>query len=656
MKNLFSISKSIKSKLILSFTLVLLLPCILIGTFAYITSKDTVEEEIVNGVIENIDLLNTTIDNNIQAKIHDIGVLSKSITTNNYQGDGSTNLLGTFEQYIELHPEAVSVFVGTETGAFIQAPQLTGSDFDPREREWYSGAMEKKGEVYMYAHPTASTGEMVVTISQITSDGTGVAAINLSLSHIQQLVNQVKIGDKGYAILLDQNGKYISHPTIAADTEVKVKGIDQVYKNKTGLMEFTQGGNKELLQFVTNDLTGWKIGGNIAYSEITNAASPILKNTIIIIIISIIIGAAIVYFIIKSIVKPIRILTDKAYVISHGDLTEHINVTTKDEIGQLGHAFNDMQSSLISLVQKVEFNVQQVAASAEQLMASAEQTSGATEQVADAIQEVASSAEKQMNGIDDSALALSGITEGVNKIVNHSAKVSNLTHETTIQAEVGGKAVTNTVNQMNSIFKSVVESNEIIASLDERSKEINSILDVITSIAEQTNLLSLNAAIEAARAGEHGKGFAVVADEVRKLAEQSQQSVEEIYGIIHGIQEDVEKTVHKMALVTDDVQSGVKISNEAIEKLHHIQQSMKDILPQMDEVSGTAQQMSEAVQGVTSNVNDLDIIAKGNAASSEEVAASTEEQLASMQEISASAKSLATMAEELSEIISHFKY
>ena len=196
----------------------------------------------------------------------------------------------------------------------------------------------------------------------------------------------------------------------------------------------------------------------------------------------------------------------------------------------------------------------------------------------------------------------------------------------------------------------------MIQSLHKRSKEVSSILDVITGIANQTNLLALNAAIEAARAGEHGKGFAVVADEVRKLAEQSQQSAKEILTIIQGIEHDTESSVHIMSRVTDDVQAGVKVSNEAIEKFNQILQSTKEITPQMEEVSAIAQQISAAVQEVSATANELAIIAQANAATSEEVAAATEEQLASMEEISSSARALSAMAEELREILSHFKY
>lgn len=658
MKKILGKCRNLKTKLVLTFSLILIIPTIIIGSLAYFTAKDAVENEMFAGFNENLKLLNSTINNTIQSKIHDVEFLSGSITPKQFQEESIPELREQYDQYIQMHPEAQAIYVGTDIGLFVREPNIEmPPGYDPRDRGWYKDAMERKGEIIISEpYISASTKEMVVTIAQTTKDHTGVIGIDVALSYLQELTNQVKIGDGGYAALLDTSRKYIAHPTEEAGSEEKRDFIDKLFEQETGQFDYVLDKEKRKMSFITNKLTGWKLAGSVVSKEISDAASPIFKTTVLVILVAIMIGAGAVFIIIKSIIKPIKELKNKAITVSQGDLTELIEIRSNDEIGQLGMAFNTMEESLRKLVQQVEQGAEQVAASSEELSANAEQTSVATEQVSTSIQEVASSAEKQMDAVDKNIQSLEHVSAGVSRIADRSIQVSELAHHTTMQAEIGGKAITNTVNQMNAIHDSVMESNNMIKSLQERSNEVNSILDVITGIADQTNLLSLNAAIEAARAGEHGKGFAVVAEEVRKLAEQSQRSAKEIYQIVQGIQADTEGSIQLMARVTEDVKDGVQVTNEAIEKFNQILQSAKEMTPQIDEVSATAQQMLADVQEATGVVANISIISQENAATSEEVAASAEEQLASMQEVTAAAQSLSSMSEELRNAVSMFKY
>jgi methyl-accepting chemotaxis protein len=486
------------------------------------------------------------------------------------------------------------------------------------------------------------------------ADGTGVIALNLDISRINKAVSKVKIGEKGYPFLLDVDSKYIVHPTEKAGTKATDSLFDQLYAKSSGSFEYTFNGDEKKMVFTTNKTTNWKIAGTMYASEVSEAARPIFYKTLFIIIACLIIGSLTIYVVLQSIIKPLKQLKNQALRVSEGDLTTAITVNSKDEIGELGYAFSQMQNNLRTLIQNVETSAEQVAASSEELTASSQQTSAATEQVSVAIQEVASSAEKQTAVIDQNAASLDEIVQGVYTIAQRTETVSQLSNYTTSEAVEGGKAVRETVEQMESISQSVELSNTTIRTLFQRSKEVGTILEVISGIAAQTNLLALNAAIEAARAGEHGKGFSVVAAEVRKLAEQSQVSASQISELIQAIQQDIQESVHTMEQVTNKVDEGLTISQTAIQKFEQILSSMNETAPQVEEVAAIAQQISAAVEEVARTAGEMVILAKGNAATSEEVAASTEEQLASMEEIAVSAQSLSQMAEQLTALISKF--
>lgn len=640
----------------MAFVLFLIIPSLVVGGFSYMTAKKTVKKEVLEGFTANVNLLNETIDQSIQLKMHDIDFFSGRITEEEYRDIEETQII--FKQYVGLHPEADLLFVGTEDGEYIQYPDVESpADYDPRERPWYIEAMANEGDIII-SNPylSANNNEPVVTVSKALEEGGGVIAVDINISYLQGLAEQVTVGDTGYAMMLDSEGVFISHPVQEPGEQADENLTNGIYAKQEGELSSIYDNKERIMSFVTNDLTGWKLVGSVTADEVNQAAVSILQRTAIIIIISMVIGIAVVLIVTRSIVSPINRLKEQAIAVSEGDLTEQIEVRTTDEIGELGQAFNQMQSSLRTLVQHVDENAEVVASAAAELSASAEQTGEAAEQVSVSIQDVAHNAETQTGNLAAVNDNLSQLVTGVGQIAEHASHVTVETQSATEEAQAGEQAVENTVQQMTSIHQSVEESNTITQSLYERSKEVNDILNVITEIAGQTNLLALNAAIEAARAGEHGQGFAVVADEVRKLAEQSQNSAAEIQKIVEGIQVDTGNSVEIMKEITENVLGGIHISSEASEQFDHILVRMETLLPQIESITEEAKEASRSVQSV---VEDADVISDGvqnNAAASEQVAASSEEQLASMEEIRTAADSLADMADDLKAIVTQFKY
>jgi len=662
MRILKSLNQNLKlsTKLYIAFSLILIVPTLTVAYLSIQSAKHELSEKIMESTKENVKLLNSSIDSTISPKLYDANYLADIITGDLFekQGNNPDALMSKLDQYKGLHPEAEAVYLGTQDGKMYTSPALDlPDDYDPRDRTWFTQAMNNSVDKAIVTSPyiDASSGEMVVTITRKTADGSGVIGIDLNLSTLEKTTKEVAVGNEGYILLLDTEQNYLVSPINEAGTKVD-QNFPDLYEQNSGVHHYKTNGQDRTLYYLTNENTGWKIVGSMLDAETNAAVKPILQKSLLVVVVSIIFGGAIIILIIRSLVSRLKEIQNKAKKISDGDLTEEITLQSNDEIGQLAHSFTSMQSSLKTLLKTLEHHSLMVSATAEELNASAGQTSEASEQVATAIQHVAVSAEKQTEGVEANILSLNQIVNGTNTVLLNANEVLNRTKTTTQNAEVGKAIVQQTVNQMNEIHHSVSDTNKVIASLHDRTKEIGAIVDVITAISNQTNLLALNAAIEAARAGESGKGFTVVADEVRKLAEQSQISASQITEIIKAIQQDTKETVHTMSTLESNVQKGIEISDEAINTFMEIYDNMNLISPQMSQVASTLNDILTFVQNTEKTAELISNLAKNNAASSEEVAASTEEQLAAMEEISSSANTLASMTENLIQLIKKYKF
>ncbi|MGE7937117.1 HAMP domain-containing methyl-accepting chemotaxis protein [Bacillus paramycoides] len=647
----------VAKKLLTSFFVILIAAVSVIGGMSYQTAKKNFESQIMSSAQDNIKILDNLINQMIEAKFNDVNNFARLIHSDMYQGDNQDELRKMLSQYINLNKDVEQVYVAGNDKKFVQEPNIQmAADYDPTTRSWYKDAVNKQGGIVVTEpYKAQGNGHIVVTIAKQAEDKNGVVAVDLSLDNLLKTTKLINIGKKGYAFILDGKQKIIAHPQEKSGEKAADSWAQKIYEDNHGAFSYTYDGSEKQMVFATNVKTGWKIGGTMYSNEVIEAAQPVFYNMLIVMFISLVIGGALIYFVTLSITKPLKRLVATSKEISEGDLTQTIDIHSNDEIGQLAKGFNEMTDALRTLIGRINTSAGHVAAASEELTASVRQAGEATEQITMAMDEISSGATTQTTSVENGAMLLFDVTEGIQHVANSSSSINTASAHTREKAEDGGKLVGKTVNQMQSIAESVSQSDEVIQILNNKSKQIGDILEVIQNIADQTNLLALNAAIEAARAGEHGRGFAIVADEVRKLAEKSSVSSSEISKLICEIQDDMSKTVKSMSHVNEEVQSGLVIANETKQNFTEILQSTNEIADQIKTMVETANGMSKGANEVSISVGQIAMTAQNNATSTQNVAASAEEQLASIEEISSAAGTLSQMAEELQGLIERFK-
>jgi methyl-accepting chemotaxis protein len=648
---------TIKRKLILSFLLLLLVPSLLIGFISYNNAEKEISKKIEMSAKENVKMLNTYIDSFIGSNISDANYYSEKFNSQSLSQEGMGYTSNSLDQYVQLHPNAVGIYVGLESGEFLIKPtQKMPDGYDARERPWYKEAKANNGKVVVTEpYLDAFTGQILITVAQQLKDGSGVVGIDISLDAMKNMVNGIKIGDHGYPAILSSSGKYLVHPTEKPGAQAKGDWVKPLINKQKGEISYEFNHEKKSMYFDTNKLSGLKVVGSMNLSEVSDASYPILISMIIVIAIFLVVGAVISILLTLSITRPLNRLVTLTEQVSEGDLTHEFEVKSTDELGSLGIAFNKMMVSLRNLIQHVGEKSDLLASSSEELMASSEQNNMATEQVAHSIQEVASGTDMQTSKLREGNEIIRGMSDGMHQIKLNSQTVATTSSEAAEVVLTGEQAIQMSIEQMNNINGTVKNLGKVIHTLGERSNEISQIADVISTIAGQTNLLALNAAIEAARAGEHGKGFAVVADEVRKLAEQSSQSTETIRQLIASIQSDTKHAVDSMEIGTKEVEKGIEVVHHAGTSFEQIQHFVDSVSTQIQEIAASIDEMAQGAEQVVETVGIIEEVAIKTQAQSQDVSAATEEQLASMQEIAASATSLANMAEELQDSIKRFK-
>lgn len=318
----------------------------------------------------------------------------------------------------------------------------------------------------------------------------------------------------------------------------------------------------------------------------------------------------------RSSLRSLGLVMDQ---VAAGDLTAHFKVQSRDELGELGGAFNQTVQRIHALLEQVNNTVHDVEGQATRVLSvSAQSNTAAAEQRAQ-IEQVATA-------MNEMSATSQEVANSAASAVGNAQSVNDETISGRVQVE---QQVSNIQKLAQEIDGSVVAINQLATN----SKSIGQVLDVIKGIAEQTNLLALNAAIEAARAGEQGRGFAVVADEVRNLAQRTQHSTAEIEQMISQLHGGVSSAVKAMSASHVMADETVAQSVEVQSALENILAAVGMIVDQIQQIAAAAEQQTAVAHDIDQNIVQINQTGELTAQGADETAQASQDMSAQVEHL-----------------------
>ncbi|HGP4253070.1 TPA: methyl-accepting chemotaxis protein [Pseudomonas aeruginosa] len=321
-----------------------------------------------------------------------------------------------------------------------------------------------------------------------------------------------------------------------------------------------------------------------------------------------VLGLLVLWLSARGVTRPIlgvaHMLRDIAS--GEGDLTQRLPHTGRDELGELAGWFNRFLDKLQPIIRDVKVSVRDARSTADQSAAISSQTSAGMQQ--------------QFREIDQVATASHEMTATAQDVARSAAQAADAARGADQATRDGLALIDRTTQSIDSLAANLTSAMGQVEQLASSSEEIGSVLEVIRAIAEQTNLLALNAAIEAARAGDAGRGFAVVADEVRNLARRTQDSVEQIRGVIEGLQQGTRDVVDAMHGSHRQAQGSVEQVDEAVAALQRIDEAVTVINDMNLQIASAAEEQSSVAEEINRNVAAIRDVTESLSSQAEESA------------------------------------
>ena len=616
-----------------------------------------------------INLLKESLNKNHLKTDRDLEMLSNNSNFKkllNLKEDEKVWIQKTLENYINTTEDSLFLYIGTKNGDFYITPnEDIGSDYDPRERDWYKDAINNPNVVMMSKpYKDDTNNKTVITYSKAIlnekGEVIGVIGIDKDLEKVSSLLSSLDSKQGSIGSIISEDGTIVGSKdsTLIGKTYNEIPWVKEVLEASADEQEYINV-DGEYYSMVKSIDEGSNLN-IVIFTPIKELIKEYISGVLIpisIVIVVLIFVGIISKVYSRRLSNPIKEVVRILNKLENGDFTENIVIKDiyNEEVNSMLRALNSLVKDMVILLSGVKDSANKVNVGATTLFDIIVESTHVGDEITTSVQEIAEGATNQAGQLDEGVKIVTELENEINKSVNSSKKMLEASKEVRESSSDGAIAIKKLSGKYDENLKANDNIIKKVDLLTEKSNEVSIIIEAIKSITEQTNLLALNASIEAARAGEVGRGFAVVADEVRKLAEESAKSATEINSVLDEIKSSISE-LYEDTLITSKIN---KETEESLivtrDKFEVIANSIIDLESNINEVSVSLVKINTSKDNVVYKISEVSAVGQETAAITEEVSAATEEQLAGLQEMENQAQDLKSSVDILEKLISKFK-
>ncbi|QGU94272.1 HAMP domain-containing protein [Clostridium bovifaecis] len=552
-----AIFKHIKVKVTVQVTTLVVIICSVLGIISYYSASKALKHNIGETLQYRTEDGGKVIKSMIEAEVKSLSILATRPEMQSMDFNLQQSVLTNEAE--RMGYRRLSIVDGEGNMRFTNGKVIKiDLSSENEELQYLKNSMVGKSSV---SDPTKTTdGEMVLSIAApIKNNGgdiLGVIVGELGISKLNVLVQQTKVGNEGYAFVIDNKGRKIAHKdmklVLQGDNDIEKAKKDKNLKNLSEIEKkmiskeyghsiYSIGKKDMIIAYAPIPNTEWALALTLPKEEVFKEVEQLRRDTILITLGFIVLGIVVSIAFADDIKRPLIKIEQYARQLSERDLSYRINIMRKDEFAKTAIALNIAVDRLQKVIEIVKSESNKSSQSAKRTHEMINKVNSFLQQAQAASQEIASSMETS--------------SEAINVVSNNTQNVKEEVNNALLNIKNGLEASKKIKIKANDIKDQTYESKNRIVSIYKNSKEelqrsikdakvvneVSKMAEDILTIAKQTNLLALNAAIEAARAGEAGKGFAVVAEEIRKLAEESSITVVNIQDLVGRVLQAVDE-------------------------------------------------------------------------------------------------------------------